>query len=301
MGPIISALVDFRDEVRATAKSSAPPLKSLLELCDRMRDQTMVDLGVRVEDRAEKALWSLADPSVMRKEMQAKLAAAMEAQVSKLLNKLTTKKAELSKHEANAVPPKDFFSQPQFAGTPRAPTPEARQPLPHTLAPHTLAPHIPAQRTPSHCTYMHSAHPRTAHTCTAHTHSPYSTPKENPKSKPTPKPNPEPEPDLDPGRKPGPDPDLAGKYSALDAEGKPTADAAGAELNKNQKKDADKLWAKQDKEHTKYKEALAKTPSLLEDLRGAIGGLREEVSGLLRQHGANLGDELQQKLTGALS
>ena len=28
---------------------------------------------------------------------------------------------------------------------------------------------------------------------------------------------------------------------------------------------------------------------------------REEVSGLLRQHGANLGDELQQKLTGALS
>jgi len=143
----------------------------------------------------------------MRKEMQAKLAAAMEAQVSKLLNKLTTKKAELSKHEANAVPPKDFFSQPQFAG----------------------------------------------------------------------------------------------KYSALDAEGKPTADAAGAELNKNQKKDADKLWAKQDKEHTKYKEALAKTPSLLEDLRGAIGGLREEVSGLLRQHGANLGDELQQKLTGALS
>jgi len=127
--------------------------------------------------------------------------------VSKLLNKLTTKKTELSKYEANAVPPKDFFNQPQFAG----------------------------------------------------------------------------------------------KYSALDAEGKPTADAAGAELNKNQKKDADKLWAKQDKEHTKYKEALAKTPSLLEDLRGAIGGLREEVSGLLRQHGANLGDELQQKLADALS
>ena len=79
VGPMITALVSFRDDVRAAAKAATPPMPSLLDMCDALRDSTMVDLGVRVEDRTEGALWKLDEPETMRREIQAKLAARAES------------------------------------------------------------------------------------------------------------------------------------------------------------------------------------------------------------------------------
>lgn len=43
----------------------------LLEMCDDVRDNTMVDLGVRVEDRADgPSLWKLDDASTLRREVR---------------------------------------------------------------------------------------------------------------------------------------------------------------------------------------------------------------------------------------
>ncbi|EFJ42920.1 hypothetical protein VOLCADRAFT_66444 [Volvox carteri f. nagariensis] len=48
----LDALVAFRQEVCAMAAAAAEP-REVLAACDRLRDQTLVDLGVRLEDRPE--------------------------------------------------------------------------------------------------------------------------------------------------------------------------------------------------------------------------------------------------------
>ena len=116
VGPVIDSLVSFRDQVRASAKGVTPPLASVLGLCDKLRDEAMVDLGVRLEDRAEGAVWKLDDPATLRKEVQAKLAARAEQAATKLLNKISLKTAELAKASVAAVPVAEFLRQPQFAG-----------------------------------------------------------------------------------------------------------------------------------------------------------------------------------------
>lgn len=116
VGPVISAMVGFRDQVREAAKAAKPPQPELLAMCDQLRDSTMVELGVRVEDRTGGSIWKLDDKDTLRKEVQAKLAARAEQAASKLLNKVSVKAGELSKAEAAAVPPTELFRQPQFAG-----------------------------------------------------------------------------------------------------------------------------------------------------------------------------------------
>lgn len=55
-GPAGAAYLDafaaFRDEVRALAKAKAEH-KELMAACDRVRDGSLVDLGVRLEDRPD--------------------------------------------------------------------------------------------------------------------------------------------------------------------------------------------------------------------------------------------------------
>ena len=80
-----------------------------------MRDETCVDLGVRVEDRADGALWKLDDPATMRRELQAKAAAERETKAKKLLNKLNVKAADLAKAAAAAVTPEQMKAE-KFAG-----------------------------------------------------------------------------------------------------------------------------------------------------------------------------------------
>jgi cysteinyl-tRNA synthetase len=48
----LDAFAAFRDEVRSLAKAKAPA-GELLAACDRIRDDTLVDLGVRLEDRPD--------------------------------------------------------------------------------------------------------------------------------------------------------------------------------------------------------------------------------------------------------
>ena len=114
VGPIVTALVGFRDEVRTAAKASKQ--NDMLAMCDKLRDEGMVDLGVRIEDRAEGAVWKLDDPAELRKEVQAKKAAQTEQAATKLLNRIGVKAADLAKAEAASVPPEKLLQQPQFAG-----------------------------------------------------------------------------------------------------------------------------------------------------------------------------------------
>ena len=114
--PIVDALAAFRDSVRAGARAAGGAAAAdLLGLCDQLRDSTLVDLGIRLEDRPDGAVWRRDDPAEMRRELEAKAAAALEAAASKLARKLEGKRAEIIKEREAAVPPAELFLQPKYA------------------------------------------------------------------------------------------------------------------------------------------------------------------------------------------
>ncbi len=47
--------------------------EKLLALTDRVRDETMVGLGVRIEDKGGKSTWKLDDPEVLQRELEEKI------------------------------------------------------------------------------------------------------------------------------------------------------------------------------------------------------------------------------------
>lgn len=95
--PILDAFAAFRDEVRALGKARAEP-KEVLSVCDRVRDETLVDLGVRLEDRPDgKAVWKLDDPAVLRSEQAERARLVAEAAAKKLREQIDRKGKELDK------------------------------------------------------------------------------------------------------------------------------------------------------------------------------------------------------------
>ena len=104
--------------MRTAAKPlGADAFQAMLSLCDQLRDETLVELGVRVEDRAEGALWKLDEPEVLRRELQAKQAKQLEDRATKMLNKLNAKLEALAKAQTAVTPPAQVFNLPVHAGT----------------------------------------------------------------------------------------------------------------------------------------------------------------------------------------
>eukprot|EP00878_Enallax_costatus_P002111 GHUV01002279.1.p1 GENE.GHUV01002279.1~~GHUV01002279.1.p1 ORF type:complete len:785 (+),score=272.34 GHUV01002279.1:146-2500(+) len=103
----LDAFATFRDEVRSLCKSKASH-GELLGVCDRVRDDTLPQLGVRLEDRPDgTAVWKLDDPAVLAAERAEKLAAAAEAARKKLTNALDKKAKELEKLQKLAALPSE--------------------------------------------------------------------------------------------------------------------------------------------------------------------------------------------------
>lgn len=67
--PFVDALVTFRSEIKKLALDK--DFSAILQACDLLRDNQLVDLGVKVTDRSknEKALWELKDKDLLRKEL----------------------------------------------------------------------------------------------------------------------------------------------------------------------------------------------------------------------------------------
>eukprot|EP00746_Dinoflagellata_sp_MGD_P136847 gnl/MRDRNA2_/MRDRNA2_70704_c0_seq1.p1 gnl/MRDRNA2_/MRDRNA2_70704_c0~~gnl/MRDRNA2_/MRDRNA2_70704_c0_seq1.p1 ORF type:complete len:940 (-),score=174.31 gnl/MRDRNA2_/MRDRNA2_70704_c0_seq1:222-3041(-) len=110
--PTLDAFAGFRDEVRQlTLNTEVQKLKGpLLHACDKCRDETMVDLGVRLEDRASNAsVWKLEDAETLRRELQAAKAQQLEREIEKVTKRLDNKKRELDKWLDANVPPEKLF------------------------------------------------------------------------------------------------------------------------------------------------------------------------------------------------
>ena len=72
-------------------------LNDLVSQC-RIRDETMLELGVRLEDRGDESVWKLEDPIVLRREQQAKQQDTAEQKLKKLVS-AHSKKQAVSLHD----------------------------------------------------------------------------------------------------------------------------------------------------------------------------------------------------------
>lgn len=94
---ILNALSEFRDKVRNLAKSKSTP-GEYLSSCDSLRDDSLVEIGVRLEDKPDgTSVWKLDDPATLRKERDEKKAALAAIEKKKLKNKWENLKREVEK------------------------------------------------------------------------------------------------------------------------------------------------------------------------------------------------------------
>uniref|UniRef100_A0A914WDT4 Cysteine--tRNA ligase, cytoplasmic n=1 Tax=Plectus sambesii TaxID=2011161 RepID=A0A914WDT4_9BILA len=105
--PYLNALADFRERVRLIAKENK--IVGILEECDRLRDDVLPDLGVRLEDRHAKTMIKLVDREELLRERQQAIEAeqARELEKQKRLKEKADKAAQ--KDALKAIRPEDLF------------------------------------------------------------------------------------------------------------------------------------------------------------------------------------------------
>lgn len=113
--PYLRALSTFRDDIRKLALSGGSS-KDILQLCDRLRDNELVDLGVALDDQEDgNALVKLAPAEDLRRIREEKRAAA-EAKVARKAEAARQAEAQrLAKLEKGKVSPGEMFKPPQVA------------------------------------------------------------------------------------------------------------------------------------------------------------------------------------------
>lgn len=108
ISPYVNAFVDFREQIRVAAKAKSNP-GDILKHCDAVRDDTFANLGIRIEDSADKSIWKIDDPEVIRKEVEEKRQKALEAAAKKHTNKIERLTTDLGKARQASVPISNWF------------------------------------------------------------------------------------------------------------------------------------------------------------------------------------------------
>jgi len=108
VSPFVDAFVDFREQIRVAAKSKCGP-GDFLKHCDEVRDETLANLGIRIEDSADKSIWKMDDPEVIRKEVEEKRQKALESAAKKRMAKIERLTTDLQKARDAIVPMTELF------------------------------------------------------------------------------------------------------------------------------------------------------------------------------------------------
>lgn len=109
VAPWLDAFASFRDEIRSIARGGGDASR-ILSACDRLRDETLVDLGIRLEDKANGSVWKLDDPAALRLEVEEKRRTAREAERLKAARKVAAKAKEIAKWERLSASPRTALS-----------------------------------------------------------------------------------------------------------------------------------------------------------------------------------------------
>ncbi|KAL7704389.1 Cysteinyl-tRNA synthetase [Lotmaria passim] len=106
---VVDTLVRFRDEVRDAAKAEKV-VAAFLPLCDKVRDEWLIDAGVRLEDKPTgPTTWKNDDPLLLRKEQQERREQQEGDRKKKLANQIETKRKLVEKWAQFTYPPSEFF------------------------------------------------------------------------------------------------------------------------------------------------------------------------------------------------
>lgn len=103
--PLLDVIAEFRDNIRGAGRTQ--DTSKVLSLCDELRDLTLPELGVRLEDKGATSVWKLEDPAVLRSERALKAQDASAKEEAKRLD--AVKRA--AKEEAASLHPHDMFKQ----------------------------------------------------------------------------------------------------------------------------------------------------------------------------------------------
>ncbi|CAJ1943034.1 unnamed protein product [Cylindrotheca closterium] len=106
--PFVDAFVDFREKVRTAAKAKSAPV-DFLKACDDVRDETLANLGIRVEDGADTSVWKMDDPEAIRKEVEEKRERAAEAAAKKMKGKMDKLEKDIQTAEKARLTTAELF------------------------------------------------------------------------------------------------------------------------------------------------------------------------------------------------
>jgi len=108
VAPFVDAFVDFREQIRVAAKSKSSS-GDFLKHCDEVRDETLANLGIRIEDSADSSIWKMDDPELIRKEVEEKRQKAREAAAKKIQGKIDRLTGDLQKAQQSRIAPAEWF------------------------------------------------------------------------------------------------------------------------------------------------------------------------------------------------
>ena len=107
--PYLEALSTFRDDVRRDARGIKAV--SILQACDRIRDEVLPNLGVRLEDKPEPqpTVIKLVDKDELIRERENKLKQEEAKRLEKEKKKAQVEAKQAARDAKNLIPPWDMF------------------------------------------------------------------------------------------------------------------------------------------------------------------------------------------------
>lgn len=110
----VDTLAQFRAEVRRISKAgeTKETINKILALCDNLRDETLPNLGVRLEDKdvdGQSYVVKLVDAETIRREREIALKRDQEEQVRKQTAELEKLKLQQKREEKSKIPPQEMF------------------------------------------------------------------------------------------------------------------------------------------------------------------------------------------------
>ncbi|GAB1604321.1 cysteine--tRNA ligase, cytoplasmic [Argonauta hians] len=107
--PYLSALSDFREDIRRLAREKKDP-REILTKCDELRDTVLPNLGVRLEDHeGQDPVIKLVDKETLLKEMQEKQQIEEKKRLQKEQAKREKEAAEALREAQKRIPPSQLF------------------------------------------------------------------------------------------------------------------------------------------------------------------------------------------------
>lgn len=117
--PVVDTLVKFRDAVRETARAEKV-MPAFLPLCDQVRDEWLVDSGIRLEDSPSgPTTWKKDDPAQLRREAAERKAEEEAGRRKKLQNLIEKATRAVEKWSQFNYSPTEFLQR-QDAARPEA-------------------------------------------------------------------------------------------------------------------------------------------------------------------------------------